>query len=327
MKRIAYLLALAGVVTLLGLNAYRGTQLLSINRTLRAERARLDAARAELARAQAARAEALRQAGELAAGAQPERIETVNREAERQEEISDWLERLRRIRGLFARHPEAVIPEMSMMTECQWLAAVRYLDFSAEDGDRAAMAAVRSRAKMDFVHLLSEALRKYTAATGGMLPITVDQLLPYIEKPVPAAAFARYEMGASGRVADVFAGLSAIREREPIDADFDERMFVQSRGGFGSMPWAGSELHDATLRALSAFRKANPKVDLNETPDVTPYADANVRGYMTALGEYRNAHGGAEPDTLEQVLPYARDPATRTTIEQMAKARRRSEKR
>lgn len=184
-------------------------------------------------------------------------------------ERQSWLTRTRRLKALFAERPDQVIPEMRLLTERDWLSVSRDASFDTDVDTRKALASVRSYAKSHFTHDLNSALRRYTKASNGQLPVDLLQLAPYFDSPPDPAMLQRYAMTMVGKVSDAPAD-AAIEERGVTDPTYDGFFHVQASGGYGSASGPMAEFSGRFNRAMSAYRRATGSRP-TEATDVLPY--------------------------------------------------------
>jgi len=176
-----------------------------------------------------------------------------------------WLARTRQLQQLFAQRPEQRIPELSLLTDRDWLSAAMTTDLNSVEGQRKALGAARSIAKREFMPQLSAALRHYVAAHQGMLPDDISQLAAEFESPPDLAMLQRYQMQRTGRASEVTPGDEAIVEARLIDEPYESRYHVQATGDYGSESTTGTDdptLALAAQKAYRAFQQAHPEVPL-----------------------------------------------------------------
>jgi hypothetical protein len=197
-------------------------------------------------------------------------------------EAKAWLARVVELRGMFARNPQFAIPELSLLTDMQWIQAARVAELDTDEQIRQSLAAVRTAAKEELNGRLASAFQRYIGATDGRLPPTLAEVLPYFVRPVDPAMLDRYELAPVGNMKDLPAGTQAVREKAPVDEDYDSRMIVDRTGRRGS---AGN----------------NARAWL-EAPD--GYSGMISR----AQAGYARANNGAKGGGLEQLAPYVDPP-------------------
>jgi hypothetical protein len=140
-----------------------------------------------------------------------------------------WLARVDQLRQRAETMPDKAIPELKLLTDKEWLDAVK--DFSQLETDtdfHQALGKLRDSAKEAFGQLVRNALAKYAEANGGALPADWSQLKPYFETPVDDAILQRYALLQSGKLADVPSNEFLVSEKaSPVDAEFDSRYEFQ----------------------------------------------------------------------------------------------------
>ena len=189
-----------------------------------------------------------------------------------------WLARTRRLQQLFAQRPEQRIPELSLLTDRDWLSAAMTADLSSAEGQRKALGAARSIAKGKFVAELGAALRRYVLANQDMLPADILQLVPVFESPPDLAMLQRYQLQRTGQASAVKSSDEAIVERGLVDEQFDSRYHVDARGNHGATSVADTAdpaLALAARKAYQAFLKAHPEGEPKDGDASTllPYFD------------------------------------------------------
>jgi RNA polymerase sigma factor (sigma-70 family) len=181
--------------------------------------------------------------------------------------------RATKLRERLQQAPERTIPEVKFLAEKDWLNVAGEVDKLESDEDFSrALSDLRARAKSLFGDKMRKALRQYAQANGNMLPSDITQLQSYFGEPVDIAALQRYQMAASGSLADVGTGTTLIKEIGSRVDDFDSH-FEFSLNGTSSN--SGSMIGDALETAATA---------------------------------YANANGGLLPKTTEQLASYLQQP-------------------
>jgi hypothetical protein len=173
-----------------------------------------------------------------------------------------WLARTRQLQQLFAQRPEQRIPELSLLTDRDWLSAAMTADLNSDEGQRKALGAARSIAKGEFVQELGAALRRYAAANQGMLPTDILQLVPDFDSPPDLAMLQRYRLKRTGLASEVSPRDEAIEETGLIDEQFDSRYHVDARGNYGAQSVASGvdpTIALAVKNAFKAFLKDHPE--------------------------------------------------------------------
>lgn len=251
---------------------------------LRMEEGKLRAELAALERQQAERARTLAAAQAESASLPPLPAGAAAANDPVTAEIEPWLDRLQTLKRMFAGHPELGVPEMAQLTELEWLFIARKSPVDTETQLRQSLAAVRAAAKEKFAQQMASALRKYTAASGGELPPNPHALASHFIRTLDPAMFARYEMVRSGKLDELpdknSAGVVVIRERVPVDEDFDTRYGVTANGmrypiGRGPRGWVPAlDGYDGMVsRAKKQFSQANNGAKPASLEQLTPFLD------------------------------------------------------
>jgi hypothetical protein len=213
----------------------------------------------------------------------------------RELEIKSWLARLKQLKQAFVEYPQKSIPELQLLSDRDWLRLARTARFDSDEHARKTLAAVRAEAKREFTRRMAAALSKFTKAANGQLPATTLELAPHFDPPAELSMLQRYEMTQTGKAGEGKSGVSqAIREKGPMDADYDERMSVQANGGWGT--------------------------------DIAPRAwmDDFKERHIRANKDYAQANYGAMARGLESLAPYFNPPLDTVTLEKLLKAERES---
>lgn len=201
-------------------------------------------------------------------------------------ETQEWFTHLQTVKQIFAAQPQLAIPEVAQLTDLQWLLTTKKIQLDTPDQIRQGLAAVRNAAKNRFALQMGSAIKRYLAATNGQLPPSPSALAPYFIPPIDPAVLERYESLHTGSVADLAVPpggpLVVIREKSPVDEDYDSRFAVESNG---------------FSRSLGAGARA-------WLPDPDGY-DGMVRKARIQFGL---ANNGAKAAGLEQLAPYISPP-------------------
>jgi RNA polymerase sigma factor (sigma-70 family) len=172
--------------------------------------------------------------------------------------------RATRLRQRLEHAPERKIPELKFLAEKDWLNVAGDVDKLESDEDFSrAMSDLRARAKSVFGEKMRKALRRYSEANGNMLPSDITQLQPYFGEPVDIAALQRYQIAASGSLADVGRDTILIRESAARVDDFDSHYEFSLNG---TTSHSGSMIGDALEEAAKAYANANGGL-LPKTPE------------------------------------------------------------
>lgn len=183
-----------------------------------------------------------------------------------QKELAAWLSRVARMRQSLQANPQQCIGEMQFLVDADWLQVARTHTLDSDGSLRAALGALRTLAKTTAAEKIMAALSAYSKAHEGKELESATALAPYLPPGVEPLFLERYEMTPT-----TLSGMS-IRERQPIDPDYDSRASIGLRAR-GMMP--------PPLAWIT-----------NDDTEV-----------MRAYGAYAEKNGGSRP-TIEQVFPY-----------------------
>jgi hypothetical protein len=187
--------------------------------------------------------------------------------------IAAWVARTRQLRDLLARRPEHAAPELQLLLDEDWLRIARDAEFETDVQQRRALAELRKQAKSRFVSRLVQAVQKFTTADFTRTPTDVNEIAPHFDPPIDAAILARYEIKSNPADAKSRARW-VIRDRLPVDEEYDSRIRVESTGSHGSTggPFAwNEELGEQIKRAQQKFSAERPGIRPANIADVIPY--------------------------------------------------------
>lgn len=192
-------------------------------------------------------------------------------------------EKMRRLRELFEGRPGSKIPEIGLLTEADWIRETeRIKDLETEEQIRAALAALRSAAKMKFAGSLTEAVRNYRESSGNAQPAELAQLADYFKQPIDRAIVDRYSTNPADFNAFTFRNVIVTEKLSTIsDPEYDNMIQL--------IPFPGSPSGMAT--AMSSAKNATD-----------PLMIASKRFTDDAGGP------GRIPTSAEQLVPYLPSP-------------------
>jgi hypothetical protein len=193
-------------------------------------------------------------------------------------ELTAWLVRVQQLKQLVAAHPEVSIPELELLTPADWLRVTKTgQDSSDSRAVRKTLADLRGAAKNHLVLPLTRAFRKYLEQNRNELPSTPLALATYLERPLNPAILGRYEMVRSGNTANLSAHdrtSAAMRERAPIDDEFDVRLQFDSNGiqgrPAGITAWIDN-YQDRVKQARADYARANSGATSTKITELAPY--------------------------------------------------------
>ncbi len=206
--------------------------------------------------------------------------------------VAAWHARAVTLRALAAGTPAALIPEMKLLDDEDWLRVAQTAAFDTEAQRRQALAKLRTAAKVRFEVLLAETVARFKTAHGDRIPATALDLAPYLSPPADVAMLARYAVMNRDPYAQNSRDGWGLRESSAVDADYDSRHTVSSNRGRGSSSGFSAWIDDLTPRLRQA-RQA--------------FAAANQ---------------GAQPTGISQVLPFIDPPLPPQAVEKLLEAER-----
>lgn len=216
-----------------------------------------------------------------------------NENSTQESDIKSWLARLKQLKQLFSQRDDQRIPELQFLNDRDWLLIGRTEKLDTEEHIREALAKARNDARRIFARQMLKALSSYKKAFQGELPPATLALAPYFSVPVDGALLQRYEMIASGKVQSGQAGaVPAIREKTPIDPDYDNRVKINANGGMSS---------GSPLDWIAGFNERRTE----------------------AYRSYARENSSASPQNLSALLPYFSPPLDPTTREKVLRLDRK----
>jgi hypothetical protein len=152
------------------------------------------------------------------------------------------------IQQALEQRPDKKIPELTLLTDADWLAAVKEAKFDSEIDIRKALSHLRSLAKTRLP--LAGVLDEYLKTSGGEIPTDPSQLKPFLQAAVAPAILpdetldtilSRYSLIQTGNVANVPRDAYILVEKAPVDKEYDSR----AKFGRGRSAVFGTGLHEA----------------------------------------------------------------------------------
>jgi len=160
-----------------------------------------------------------------------------------------WLTRVEQLKNHLQTAPNHAIPELQLLTETDWLDAVKDVNLKTETDCRQALHELRNTGKKAFGELARKALSKYLQTNEGLLPSDWSQLKPYFEKPIDDAILQRYALLQTGKLSDVPPNAYLFAEQaKPVDDEYDSFFQFNLNGTHSnSLPPTGNAVEQATL--------------------------------------------------------------------------------
>jgi RNA polymerase sigma factor (sigma-70 family) len=199
-----------------------------------------------------------------------------------------------------AETPESQIPELAVLTEKDWLDVVAYVEaFENDDDYRRALSSLRGQAKLRAALQIQDAVRKFAAVNGDMIPTEVSQVAPYLEKPLDEAILQRFQIVAAGKLSELSEQKDLIAETGPIvDQEFETTITTRQKG---STMRSFSAVDDTIEDAAARFAEVNNGILPRTVSDLAGMLPANVAAdriekfltkipsNVTTLAQYRKA--------------------------------------
>jgi RNA polymerase sigma factor (sigma-70 family) len=144
--------------------------------------------------------------------------------------------------------PDKKIPELKLLLDEDWLAAVRTAKFDTDADIRRTLSQLRSLAKNRVP--MGASLNAFIRANNEQLPTDLSQLKPYIKSalgdvalddPTLDAIIERYALLRTGSVNELPPGTWIIAEKAPVDKEYDSR----AKFGNGTSTIIGTGLRSA----------------------------------------------------------------------------------
>jgi RNA polymerase sigma factor (sigma-70 family) len=254
-------------------------------RALQRESSPLRQQRSEVARLEQENADLIRQRAELARralaardakrliGAAPDALSLLDPATA--EAMKAWLARIDQLKDSFASEPGAWIPELSLLTDSQWISVAQDATSLDPENVRKTRSSLRQLAVQATAGLIRSALSAYLKSHNNIPPGTMGDLQPYFGAPLEPGILDRYEVIPPDQRLAVNTPDGAliqylVREKQPVDLEFDVLVSVSSTNAS-----IGSALSTYGRKAVAAFVAQN---------------------------------GGQRPTAPEQLLPYLPQP-------------------
>jgi RNA polymerase sigma factor (sigma-70 family) len=182
---------------------------------------------------------------------------------------NSWLARADELRQAFQRSPDKSIPEMQLLTQQDWLDAVRDKLETPEDYRRA-MGRLRNAAEDKVAGLVQPALEKYLKTSNGTFPADLSQLQSYLKTSLDPAILQRFGIFPADAVPNVrMGGDWIITQHSFVDPDYDMH-FVIGPNGHGTTTYKQTPL-DTLMPALQAFAAANGGQTPKDPSELQPF--------------------------------------------------------
>jgi TolA-binding protein len=150
-------------------------------------------------------------------------------------ELRSWLSRTDKLKGWLDQRPEAGIPELTLITERDWLDATRE-EIETEEDYRRAMGVLCELAKNRFAKQVQTAAAAWKEYNPSRVPQELSELNPFFDSPVSEAVLDGWSIGVYGK-----AGNWIITQTRPSPLDYDTLHEIHIRGGADTAPAYGGE--------------------------------------------------------------------------------------
>lgn len=171
-----------------------------------------------------------------------------------------WLNRVAQLKERLKQNPEASIPELDLLEEEDWLAAVKDRQLASDNEYRRALSTLRGAGENKFGSLANSALQKFLEANGHKFPTDIAQLREFFEPPVSDAMLQRWQIAPAKTVSNIGGvGDRIITEKEAVDDVLDSRIAIGERG-YGSTDFLSSLTSETLKPVYKAFAEENKGV-------------------------------------------------------------------
>jgi hypothetical protein len=156
--------------------------------------------------------------------------------------VYDLVDKSAEIYKNFQKNPGSTIPELSLLTEANWIELGEKADLSNPQRIQIELAKTRNMAKSLMMESLMRAVWTYLDDHPGTTPNNFSELKPYIKAPINDAMLARYEISrAEGANSSQQSSNKdnptkiIISERAPINKDLEKPAGLWVKGKTGSL--------------------------------------------------------------------------------------------
>ncbi|EEF62829.1 RNA polymerase sigma factor [Pedosphaera parvula] len=204
-----------------------------------------------------------------------------------------WLARVEQLKERLKQNPEAGIPEFQLLSDEDWLGAVKGRNLSTEKDYRRAFSYLRNNAESKVASMMQPALSKYMKANNGQFPSDLSQLQPYFESPLDEAILQRFAILPAEEISSLgMGGDKVISQKAPVDAEYDQRFGI-GPNGYGS---AGNQAWNDTI-------------------------GKDVNALKPVMKAYAASHNSLEPTEAADLMPYATTPEQQAALQRMIKVK------
>lgn len=153
------------------------------------------------------------------------------------QEAMEWKAKKEKLKQLFRDNPDWWVPEMSLVTESEWLDAARYSDLTSKAGIAASKQDARAKGERKYIQGIAAAVVRFMDANNQKPPESLRQALPFFQGPGEPTWIDRYEIVQRGPVTNLPPGvvLSAsgwkITQAREFDPEGDVRLGMELHNG------------------------------------------------------------------------------------------------
>ncbi len=178
-------------------------------------------------------------------------------------EMGSWLDRVKRLKEKLAESPQLNIPEYQLLTDRDWLDAVRGIKQLESDADyERAFQQLQSAARDEFANSVQGAVHAYAQANNGALPTDFSQLQQYFAQPMDDSILQQYEFSKPGVVASKGGG-SLVDE----NGNYNSWQMTIGLDGISTSHYGEDGLH----QAIQSYLSANNGQPLTDPKQLLPY--------------------------------------------------------
>jgi len=173
--------------------------------------------------------------------------------------LSDWIGRVRRLEVFQATHPEFAIRELSLLNEFDWLDATKQASLETEADLRKALSELRRIARRKSAPGIGQALADAVEANGGRLPVSVQELVPFLPPQLDPLILERFTLNPTGQIGglvDISGPSTFFLVENPVDELWDSTSFFQPSGSMGTRS-VGRGVASTIEKALADYMAAN----------------------------------------------------------------------
>ncbi|HVY71355.1 MAG TPA: sigma factor-like helix-turn-helix DNA-binding protein, partial [Verrucomicrobiae bacterium] len=182
-----------------------------------------------------------------------------------------WINRVAQLRQRLEQNPQARIPELRLLSEEDWLGAVKGHALETETDYRRALSAVRNVAESEAGDMLFRGLREYARANEGHFPGDLSQLAPFLDPAMDPAILDRWKVADKGAAPSIGVGDSIVTQKAPVDNVFDNRLVI-GLNGRGATDFLQDTTREVLAPVMQAYREAHNGQWQSDYSQLAPYA-------------------------------------------------------